>query len=137
MRRMFERRVPRRIDALESLVTAVREFLAAEGLDEDRAFRLDLVAEELFTNLVRHADGDGDIRLSLARVGDDIRLTLRAASSEPFDPTALPEADLSGPVEERRSGGMGIHMVRSLTSRLDYHRDGADDVVTATLRPEA
>jgi anti-sigma regulatory factor (Ser/Thr protein kinase) len=129
--------VPRRVDALDLLFAGLREFLATEGLSEDRAFTLDLVAEELFTNLVRHARGEGDIGVALERSGDDIVLTLRGANTEPFDPTATPAADLGGPVEQRRPGGMGIHMVRSLAARLDYTRDGGDDVITATLGPEA
>ncbi len=133
---MLERRFPRSIDSLEALFAWVREFLAAEGLDESRAFTLDLVAEELFTNRVKHARGGRDLALTLARAGDVVELTVRDPGGTPFDPMQAPAAGLDGPLEERRAGGMGLHLVRALVSELRYHRDGGDDVLTALVRPE-
>ena len=37
-----------------------------------------------------------------------------------FDPTRVPEPDLSIPPEHRRPGGMGIHLIREATDRLEH-----------------
>jgi anti-sigma regulatory factor (Ser/Thr protein kinase) len=40
----------------------------------------------------------------------------------PFDPRSAPDPDLSGPVEERCIGGLGLFLMRKLVSELDYVR---------------
>jgi len=46
-----------------------------------------------------------------------------------FDPTSAPEVDTRVPLEERRVGGLGIHLVRSMATRVRYERtDGRNHV---------
>ena len=121
----MEKAVPRSLDALPELVRLVREFLASEGLPEDLAFDLDLVIEELFTNLVRHARAVGDIQVRLERTGDAVRVKLSGSEPSPFDPTAMPRVNVNLPVEDRRPGGLGIHFVREICREFHYEwRDG-------------
>lgn len=112
--------VARRMDSLTVLVDFVREFLAAEEMSREAAFDIDLVIEELFTNLVRHSRGDGDVEVQLARAPGEIRITIRAAEPSPFDPTAAPRVNPNVPIEQRRAGGLGIHFVRQLCSVFRY-----------------
>jgi len=116
----MERAVPRKMESLAVLVDFVRDFLAAERLSKDRAFDLDLVIEELFTNLVRHARADGDIEVRLERAPGQVLVRLRAAEPSPFDPTAAPRVNVNLPIEERRPGGLGIHIVRELCQEFRY-----------------
>jgi len=112
--------VPRQMESLSLLVDFVREFLASEKLSEDAAFDIDLVLEELFTNLVRHARGEGDVEVELARAPGQVRITLRAREASPFDPTAAPRVNVNIPMEQRRAGGLGIHFVHLLCSVFRY-----------------
>jgi anti-sigma regulatory factor (Ser/Thr protein kinase) len=112
--------VPRQMESLSILVGFVREFLEAEKLSEDAAFDIDLVLEELFTNLVRHARGEGDVEVELARAPGQVRITLRATEASPFDPTAAPRVNVNIPIEQRRAGGLGIHFVHLLCSVFRY-----------------
>jgi len=108
------------MDSLAVLVDFVRDFLEAEHLTKDLAFELDLVIEELFTNLVRHGGSEGDIEVRLERTGDEVQVRLRAAELSPFDPTAVPPVNISAPIEDRRPGGLGIHLVRKLCRQFRY-----------------
>ncbi|MCC6350505.1 MAG: ATP-binding protein [Candidatus Eisenbacteria bacterium] len=108
------------MDSLAELVGFVREFLAAEKMSEDAAFDVDLVLEELFTNLVRHGRGAGDVEVELSRAPGELRIRLRAAEPSPFDPTAAPRVNVHLPIEERRPGGLGIHFVRELCHIFRY-----------------
>lgn len=112
--------VPRSMESLAILVDFVREFLRAEQLSEEVAFDIDLVLEELFTNLVRHGRGAGDIEVELARAPGEVRIVLRAAELSPFDPTAAPRVNANLPIEQRRAGGLGIHFVRQLCNTFRY-----------------
>ena len=121
MRRSF----PRQMASLEAIVAYVREFLEQEGLDEDSAYDLDLVLEELFTNMVKYGRGArGDVEIQLERGHDGVTAALHEYDAEPFDPTKLPEVDVDRPIEERRPGGLGVHFIRQLTRSFDYdYRD--------------
>lgn len=40
----------------------------------------------------------------------------------PFNPLEAPEPDLAAPVEERKVGGLGIHLIRNMMDHLEYRR---------------
>jgi serine/threonine-protein kinase RsbW len=127
--------VPRQMESLELLVAFVREFLAAEGLADTRAFELDLVLEELFSNLVRHGHaGRNVVEVLLARNGADLSLTLREYDADLFDPTKAPEMDVDRPIEERPLGGLGIHLVRVLSRDFQYYWRNRVGTTTVTMR---
>jgi anti-sigma regulatory factor (Ser/Thr protein kinase) len=131
MRRSF----PRQMASLEAIVAYVREFLAQEGLDEDAAADLDLVLEELFTNLVKYGRGArGDVEIVLERGPEGITARLTETNAEPFDPTALPEVDVSRPIAERRPGGLGVHFIRTLTKVFRYEYRDRTGVITVAMR---
>jgi len=120
MRRTF----PRQMDSLQAIVAYVREFVARECPAGEAAPDLDLVLEELFTNMVRHGRG-GDVEIALERGSGGVVAELREHGAQPFDPTALPELDAESPLPRRRPGGLGLHLVRRLTTAFRYeYRDG-------------
>jgi serine/threonine-protein kinase RsbW len=131
MRRSF----PREMASLEAIVAFVREFIAREGLDERAAYDIDLVLEELFTNLVKYGRGArSDVEISLQRGAQGVTAELREFDADPFDPTLLPEVDVHRPIAERRPGGLGVHFIRQLTRSFEYdHRDGVG-VISVTMR---
>ena len=131
MRRSF----PRQMASLEAIVAYVREFLAQEGLDEDAASDLDLVLEELFTNLVKYGRGArGDVEIALERGAQGVTAELREFDAEPFDPTQLPEVDVHRPIAERRPGGLGVHFIRSLTKAFRYAYSDRVGVITVAMK---
>lgn len=133
-RAMRVRRFPRAVGSLPALVAFVRDFFADHGMDAEQAYNVDLVLEELFTNMVRHArGGTPEIEVGLVDDGALLTMRLRDEMTEPWDPSLLPEPDLTRPIQERRPGGLGIHFVRQVTRDLRFeHVDGAN-VVTAVV----
>jgi anti-sigma regulatory factor (Ser/Thr protein kinase) len=131
---MLVRRFPRAVGSLPALVAFVREFFTARGIDADRAFDVDLVLEELFTNMVRHArGGTSEIEIGLDDDGTMLTLQLRDEGVEPWDPSEVPIPEVDRPIEERRPGGLGIHFIRRLTRDLRFeHLDGTT-TVTAVI----
>ena len=124
--------------SLETLVTFVREFLAAERLPESMGFDLDLVIEELFTNLVRHGhSGRNEVDVSLDRDPPDVVLRIREFDADQFDPTMLPPVDLDRPIEERQPGGLGVHFVRVLSRTFQYDWNERVGTTTVTIATEA
>ncbi|MGE5176163.1 MAG: ATP-binding protein [Hyphomicrobiales bacterium] len=132
---MTERRFPRTIDSLEPIHRFVVEFLAAQGLDPEHAFDVDLVIEELFTNMVKYSrDGAEPIEVALDREDSMLRIRLRDFDVEPFDVTEAPEVDVHRPIQERRAGGLGLHFVRQIADRVEYDYRDRTSTITVTKR---
>jgi len=89
----------------------------------DESFRnwIKLAIEELFTNMVRHNEGGGE--------GIEIRMDVREGHLEiqlvdddvdPFDPSTVPEVRLDAQIEDRRAGGLGLHLVKAIVDEIKY-----------------
>jgi serine/threonine-protein kinase RsbW len=117
-----------RIDATSENLAAVRRFVREAAADAGAAGDAmdDLVqaVDEAVTNVVVHGYGSagGSVDVEVRRRGDE--LVVRVVDDAPaFDPTAVPEPDLSSPLRQRRLGGMGVHLVRGLCDEVRYRRD--------------
>jgi serine/threonine-protein kinase RsbW len=121
-------RVPVVIESLDAVVGFVRLLSRMAGLSQERTFRLRLAVEELFANIVMHGYGGGDPDGVLELTGgvDDGRLWLRLTDSAPsFDPTGVPDpTDLQRPLDERRPGGLGLLLARSVVDEIRYEYCG-------------
>lgn len=127
-----------RLDEVPHLVTSLEAFGARTGLSDAMVFRLTLALDEVVTNIVRHAfagEGEHDI---LLRVTVDEGVVTAVVEDEGcfFDPLTVPPADISAPIEQRPIGGLGVHLMRSLTQSLEYRRDRDRNVLTMTFGPE-
>jgi serine/threonine-protein kinase RsbW len=102
------------LGALECLVAETTRFCREHSLGDETEFELNLVLEELFTNSIRHGGCAGmvnavRVRLQLHDDGVHIEYSDRG---EAFDPLVAPPPDLGASLEERQTGGLGIHLVR-------------------------
>jgi anti-sigma regulatory factor (Ser/Thr protein kinase) len=131
---MDERDFPRSFDSLESIYAFVRAFLAQRGLEERHAWDLDLILEELFTNMVKYGPGHEPIALGLEWRQPNVTLRLRDPGGPGFNPLQAPEVDVSRPILERRAGGLGIHLVRQYADHVEYTRDGGRDTIVITKK---
>jgi sigma-B regulation protein RsbU (phosphoserine phosphatase) len=128
----------RRIDALASLFEFVDAVLAEEGLGDahDAAGQplrnvVGFLAEELFTNMVKYnPSGGGEIELELERIGDELAGRIADPDSDRFDVTAAPDVDVTAAAEDRRPGGLGIHLSRRLAAGLQYDYSGRRSCIT-------
>ena len=59
------------------------------------------------------------IRLSLAGNGVWVEFSDQGRA---FDPASAPPPDLDSPLESRRIGGLGVHLVTQLMSDIRYQR---------------
>ncbi|HUP24974.1 MAG TPA: ATP-binding protein [Thermoanaerobaculia bacterium] len=127
----------RRIGALEEVFQFLGAFGDREGFDERLQFAIQFVAEELFTNMVKYNTGQGrEIEIRIARADGEVRLELVDFDVDPWDPTTAPEVDIRRPAEDRRPGGLGMHLVKSMVDRVTYeYRDRAMCVTVAKRLP--
>lgn len=109
----------------------MEEFCAANALDGEAAFQLNLALEELFVNAVRHGGCDGmadAVHVRLRPDGGGVQVEFRDRGRA-FDPTGAPAAVLMTPLAEREGGGLGIHLVREIMRDIEYQREGEWNVL--------
>jgi serine/threonine-protein kinase RsbW len=111
----------REIEAIGEVFAFLETFVDGQEIDEKTAFCINLVVEELFTNLVRHNQGGGDrIFLSIERRNDRVHLVLIDTDVEPFDPQTAEVPPVDAGIHARRPGGLGIYLVRKMVDDLNY-----------------
>jgi serine/threonine-protein kinase RsbW len=115
---------------LPDLMHQVDDALRRAGVDADAAHDLRLAIEEACVNVMRHAwtgfDAPGELSLEIRSIRLDSGPALRVELSDhgvAFDPLAAAGPDLGATAQERPIGGLGIHLIRSLTDEQSYSRD--------------
>ena len=111
----------REIEALGEVFAFLDTFSDGQKVDEKTAFCINLVVEELFTNMVRHNEGGGDrITVSIERQDNRLHLELVDSDVEPFDPQTAEVPRVDAGIEDRRPGGLGIYLVSRMVDDLNY-----------------
>ncbi|MGI9229937.1 MAG: ATP-binding protein [Gammaproteobacteria bacterium] len=118
---------------LERITAAVEDLAEAEDWPAEFVFQITLVLEELEMNIIKHAYGDqGDAQSRIVMSSDAERLTIKIVDGgKPFNP--LEEAqqpDLDASLEDRKIGGLGVHLVRSLMDEISYRREDDQNCLT-------
>lgn len=91
---------------------------------------LRLALEELLLNVCHHSGLGTDAEVDVALFRFDALLRLQIQDPGPsFDPFARATPDLDVPLEDREIGGLGIHFVRSTSTRCEWRREGDRNVV--------
>ncbi len=112
------------IQQIPQLAEFVETIAEEKQLDQSLAMSLNLALEEAVTNVILYAypkgaDGLVDVEAILKPHSLEFIIT---DSGVPFDPTAVPEADVTLSADERPIGGLGIYLVNKLMDELHYQR---------------
>lgn len=109
------------VDELAGVRAFVRAQVAAAGGGDVTVADLVQAVDELVCNVVEHgyAGRPGSIEIAFIETPDEIAFRIRD-DAPPFDPTTVPEPPLDLPLDQRRLGGMGIHLARDLTDGFDH-----------------
>jgi serine/threonine-protein kinase RsbW len=135
------------IDALRWIETLA----AAEHFPEELAFDIQVCVEELFSNLVRHGGGQwSDDPAATGSSHTSIRMSITVAvasghvivvledNGAPFDVAAAPPKQVDRPLEAARPGGLGIQLIKTLSSELVYeHVNGLNRTTLKFLWPQS
>ena len=114
----------------------VEEWLAGADVPFSGVYLANLTVEELVTNCIKYGYAavdttDKGIDVAISIVGGELRIILSDDAS-PFDPLEQAAPDLSLPIEERPIGGLGIHMLRQMSTGFAYAFENGRNVVTIT-----
>jgi serine/threonine-protein kinase RsbW len=118
------------------LLAAFEQFARANHLPDEVRKNADLAIEEAVTNVLSYAFTDQaahTIALKFA-VNDGEFVIEISDDGRPFDPTKFPTPNLKEPPNNRKVGGLGIHMIRQSMDALDYQRVDGRNVLRMRKR---
>ncbi len=127
----FEQSLVSDLACIRGLADGLTAWGQRAALNDREIFQVNLVLEELVTNVIVHGLGlgrPGAIRVRVSHHGGGLAIELRD-TAPPFDPFQVPPPSLTASLEEREVGGLGVHFVRTAMDEWSYSREGAENVV--------
>jgi anti-sigma regulatory factor (Ser/Thr protein kinase) len=126
MRRDFKRH----LNSLAPLYEFSEAIMTERKLPDGVRFPVHLAMEELFVNMVHYNPTvTTDIEVTVT-VDDAVTVSLVDNGGAEFDVTLKRDVDTDSPLEERKPGGLGVHLVQNLVDTLDYeYQDGRGEVI--------
>jgi anti-sigma regulatory factor (Ser/Thr protein kinase) len=107
-------------------------FSAHYGIPDRTRLKMHVVLDELLTNIISYAyldDEKHDIGIKVELSADRLKMSL-VDDGIPFNPLGLETPDTELSLEERKIGGLGIHLVRKIMDRVSYRRRIDKNVIT-------
>ena len=129
-------RITNSVEALGPAGDAATAWLEANEIPPAAALLANLAIDELVTNCIKYGYADAgehvidvDMRVADGRLVVQVTDTGRA-----FNPMEAPAPDLSLPIDERPLGGLGLHLLRTLSDVMTYERRDQLNCVTLVKR---
>jgi len=127
----MEKKFKRDVNSLQEVFTFIESFIEAIKLDKSFTFSLNLVAEELFINMVKYnSENPNNISISLKKANNDLILKFMDYDVEPFDITQTEDYDPKKPLQERQIGGLGIPFIKKMVDKILYEYENRCSTIT-------
>lgn len=125
---------------LNFFMDSIKSFLEKAGVKEQTIFEIVLASEEILVNVMSYAypdDQKGDVEVSceVAENGDSRKAKLTFTDEgQSFDVLEKETPDLGIPIEDRKVGGLGIHLVKTLMDDVSYIRKNDQNILSIVKR---
>ena len=110
--------------ALDEGRLRILKHLESEQLSDPVVNRLELIFEEVVSNVMRHGlsgEPDRPILVICSVSNGTIDLVFEDEGT-PFDPLGVPAPEPFQSLESAKIGGLGVHLVKKLSSAVQYQR---------------
>ena len=122
----IERRFTLQVPSSTGNLAIIREFVVnvggQAGLQEAEISKLELAVDEACANVIEHAYGhDISKDVTVRATFDDAVLHVSVIDEgRGFDPASIPPNELDQLVKQRKSGGLGMRLIRTLMDEVQY-----------------
>jgi serine/threonine-protein kinase RsbW len=122
MERTFSLKVPSSTENLAMIRDFVNGIGTRAGLPAAEVAKLELAVDEACANVIEHAYGPELIKeVSVRATLDEDTVQIDVVDTgQGFDPSAIPSKSLEELVAERKSGGLGMRLMKSLVDEVYY-----------------
>ena len=125
----FEKKFLIQVPSSTDNLVLIREFVSGiggqAGLDPSEIGRLELAVDEACANVIEHAYRHDRTREFVVRAAFDeqaLRIVVEDTGVG-FDPASAPGVPLNQLIAERRSGGLGLELIRKIMDEVHYEMD--------------
>ena len=132
-------RVPSRTEFLATIRDVTRRMAEVAGFDGPQADQLALAVDEASTNVIEHAYRGAPgrtIELRFRDEGSDLCVEV-VDDGAAVDPRAVPQVDLQRYASERRTGGLGMHLMGRIMDSVTFRRAARRNVCCMVKRKPA
>lgn len=118
--------------SFDSVLSYIEERCYESGCDEETVGQITIACSEILSNLDSYAyENGGEIEIQ-SKCRDKCMTLLFKDNGEPFDPLRKQDPDVTLPLNERRSGGLGIYIVKKLMTDVSYEYVDHQNVLKVT-----
>ena len=124
-----------RITEVDRLLAELAAFCKNYDVPVKAAGHMELALHELVVNVISYAwDDGGDHRLTVRIAVGASHLTAEISDDgRAFNPLERSAPNVSGCLEEREVGGLGLHIVRTSVEKMYYRNDGQYNYLTIVI----
>jgi anti-sigma regulatory factor (Ser/Thr protein kinase) len=124
-----------RLDEIERLNEAFNEFADEHTIPAAARRSGNVVLDELINNVINYAfDDEAEHRIEVRVELDDHRLVITVSDDGvPFNPLQIDPPDTALSLDERSTGGLGVHLLRNMMDEVSYDRRSDRNVVTLVM----
>jgi len=119
-------RIKNQLSELSRLKEAVHKYCEFRELPSNIVYSIKLALDEVVMNVISYGYDDREEHVIdiFIRSGQGYIDLIVEDDGKPFNPLEFKTPDLKATIEERLVGGLGIHLVRSYMSEIEYEREG-------------
>jgi serine/threonine-protein kinase RsbW len=118
----FSLHVPSSTENLALIRDFVSTLGARAGFDDNEVMRIALAVDEACANVIEHAYGSDttrEVKVHVTVDDDAVHFEI-ADTGKGFDPSQVQAKDVEQLIKERRSGGLGLRLIRTIMDDVQY-----------------
>lgn len=122
MERTFTLHVPSSTENLAMIREFVNSVGVQAGLSPKEVAQMELAVDEACANVIEHAYGsDVTKEVSVRAMLDENSVQIEVIDTgKAFDPSLIEQVDLDKLVSDRKSGGLGMRLIKSFMDEVHY-----------------
>jgi sigma-B regulation protein RsbU (phosphoserine phosphatase) len=132
--RHFEVTIKNRLTEIEKVIQRFNAFSDEQGLDVKIRREIKMVFDEMLNNIISYAfrqDKEHEIEIKIELTTNRLTMII-SDDGVPFNPFGIKAPDIDLPLDQRKIGGLGLHLVRNVMDEVSYQRKIEKNVVTLT-----
>ncbi len=114
----------------------MRRIAQDAGFESFAVYSIEMAVDEACSNIIEHAyqgEGKGNIRCECNVSRESITITL-IDQGKTFDPSSVPEPNLSKNIDDRQAHGLGLYFIRQWMDEVFFTSNGTENVLTMQKR---
>ncbi|HEX3748270.1 MAG TPA: ATP-binding protein [Bryobacteraceae bacterium] len=122
LERTFQLHVPSSTENLSMIRDFVGSIGERAGFSKGEVVKLEVAVDEACANVIEHAYGSDTTReVTVKATIDSDAVEIRVVDTGlGFDPTTIGEAALDSLIQQRKNGGLGMRLIKTLMDEVHY-----------------